>query len=375
VLLKTLIVIANNFMSTKDSMPKTFNLLISSYTADNNEGTTVCRFDAENGRLAYLNGIEGIADPSYLCIAANGRFVYAVNENSYDQAGGVTALSFEPETGTLQLINQQCTDPGPCYISVDFAQKNAFVANYAGGSLSVFPLGQDGSLLPAIQKIKAEGSGPDEERQERPHVHAAVLSPDEKYVLFTDLGTDRVHVYPYQRLQIPPLSQARASSLKVLPGHGPRHIGFTPDKMFMYLITEMSGAIYVYAYDGPESRQMQIISLLADGFKGVAGGGDLNVSPDGRFLYASNRGDANEIVVFAVNTDTGKLSFVERKSSMGKSPRNIVIDPSGNFLLVANEISNDVHVYRIDKQTGKLALTESKINIGAPCCLKFTVVI
>jgi 6-phosphogluconolactonase len=295
-----------------------------------------------------------------------------VNENKYDEAGGVSALSLEPESGALKVINQQPTDPGPCYISVDVLQKHAFVANYAGGSLSVFPLSEDGSLLPAIQKIQNEGSGPDQDRQEKPHVHAAVLGPDGNHVLFTDLGTDQVHVYEYKQSELPPLSPANLSSLHVLPGQGPRHIAFTPDKKFMYLITEMGGAIYVYTYNGAGSTRVQTISLLAAGYTGAAGGGDLHVSPDGLFLYASNRGDANEIVVFAINPKSGKLNFVEQYSSMGKSPRNMAIDPSGSFLLVANQNSNDIYVYRINKQTGKLTLTESKLKISGPCCLKFT---
>jgi 6-phosphogluconolactonase len=362
-------------MIAKNNTPETFNVLIGTYTTDNNsKGISVYRFYTETGSLAYLNSIEGIANPSYLCVAGNGRYVYAVNENSHDEAGGVSALSYKPQSGTLKLINQQPTDPGPCYISVDDAQKHAFVANYAGGSLSVFPISDDGSLLPIIQKIQDEGSGPDQDRQEKPHVHAAVLGPDENNLLFTDLGTDQVHIYQYQPSELPPLRAADPSELHVLPGHGPRHITFTPDKKFMYLITEMGGAVYVYTYDGPRSAQLQIISLLADGYNGAAGGGDLQVSPNGRFLYASNRGDANEIVVFAIDAESGELNLVERKSSMGKSPRNIAIDPSGSFLLVANENSNDIYVYRINKHTGKLALTDSRINICSPCCLKFTAV-
>jgi 6-phosphogluconolactonase len=361
----------NTFMRIKHNTSELHHLLIGTYTANHSEGLTVCRFDAKNGLLAYLNGMEGVDNPSYLCIAGNGRLIYTVNENSYDQAGGVSALSFDPETDSLKLIDQQTTGRGPCYISVDQALRHAFVANYADGSLSVFPLAKDGALLPAIQQIQHEGCGPDQDRQDKPHLHAAIVAPDDQYVFFTDLGTDQIYSYRYQPFESPPLSPATPSSLAVVPGHGPRHIVFSPDKIFMYLITEMGGMIYVYAYDGPRSTLVQTISLLADGFQGVAGGGDLQISPDGRFLYASNRGDANEIVVFAINAATGKLRFVERTLSRGKSPRNLAIDPSGSFLLVANEVSNDIYVFRIHQQSGKLTLTDSKMNIANPCCLKF----
>lgn len=356
---------------TDNNTPSTFNLLIGTYTADHTEGISVCRFDARNGRLAYLSGIEGVANPSYLCISGDGRLVYAVNENNYDQPGAVSALSFDSATGALTLINQQETGRGPCYISVDTMLRHAFVANYAGGSLSVFPLGEDGSLLHVIQNVQYEGSGPDEERQEQPHVHAAVVSPDDRYVFVTDLGTDQFHCYHYQPSAKPPL-QTTGSPLQVLPGHGPRHICFSPNNKFMYLVTEMGGTVYVYNYGDGQSPPIQTISLQADDFTGTAGGGDIQISPDGRFLYASNRGDANEIVVFSINVETGWLTFVERKPSMGQSPRNLAIDPSGSFLLIANQNTNNIVVYSIQKQTGELTLTDSKVNIESPCCLKFT---
>lgn len=350
----------------------TFNLLAGTYSTGENESIIVYRFSTETGTLEYLDGIKGIVNPSYFCISADKSFVYAVNELDHTRPGAVTALSYQAKTGALRVINRQQTDPGPCYVSVDAARKHIFVANYAGGSLSVFPLAEDGSVLPAIQRIKNEGCGPDENRQDKSHIHAAVLSPDNGQVLFTDLGTDQIHIWNYRESGSEPLKPTGAQPLNVNPGHGPRHIDFTPDKRFMYLITEMGGAIYVYAYDGLDSKQLQTVNLAAEGSDAESGGADLHVSPDGKFLYATNRGDANEIVVFAIDAGTGLLTFVERTSSMGISPRNFVIDPCGHHLLVANEKSNDVYVFRIDKNSGKLTLTNTKINIDKPCCLKFT---
>ncbi len=361
------------FAQKKDNTPKTFDLLIGTYTTGDSKGIYVYRFYTETGKTAYLNEVTGIDNPSYLCIAKNNRFVYSVNEVGSDRKGSVSSFSFEPKTGKIDLINKQpSTGSGPCYISVDKALKHAFVANYASGALSVLPVNKDGSLAPVIQTIQDQGHGPNKERQEGPHVHTAVLSPDDKYLLYTDLGTDKLNIYRYKPGQAQPLSPADPSAIDVLPGHGPRHLDFSPDKKHMYLITEMGGVIYVYDYDGPKSKQLEAISMVAEGFKGATGAADIHVSPDGRFLYATNRGDANEIVVFAVNPDNGRLTFVERKPSMGKSPRNFVIDPTGNYLLVANQNSNDIFVYRINKITGKLTLTTSKINIGNPSCLKFT---
>jgi 6-phosphogluconolactonase len=368
-----LLLSANLFAQKKDETPKTYDLLIGTYTTGESKGIYVYRFYTETGRTAYLNEVDGVDNPSYLCIAKNNRFVYSVNEIGNDRKGSASAYSFEPKGGKIELINKQASSgTGPCYISVDKAQKHVFLANYQSGALSVLPVNKDGSLAPVVQTIQDSGHGVNKSRQEGPHVHTAVLSPDEKYLLYTDLGTDKLNIYRYKAGQDKPLTPAEPSSIDVMAGHGPRHMAFSPNNKYLYLITEMGGVIYVYDYDGPKSKQLEAISMLADGYKGATGAADIHVSPDGRFLYATNRGDANEVVVFAINPDNGRLTFVERKSSMGKGPRNFVIDPSGNFLLVANQVSNDVYVYRINKQTGKLTLTTSKITIGNPSCLKFT---
>lgn len=373
-LLFALLLSANLFAQKKDETPKTYDLLIGTYTTGTSKGISVYRFYTETGKTAYLNEVTGIDNPSYLCITKNGKYVYSVNEVGSDRKGSVSAFSFEPKVGKIELINKQpSTGTGPCYISVDKAMKNVFVANYAGGSLSVLPINKaDGSLGQVSQTIQDSGKGPNKNRQEGPHVHTAVLSPDEKYLLYTDLGTDKLNIYRYKPGKEQPLIAAEPSAIDVLPGHGPRHIDFTPDKKYMYLITEMGSVIYVYDYDDAKSKQLEAISLLPDGFKGATGAADIHVSPDGKFLYATNRGDLNEIIVFSVNPDNGRLTFVERKPSMGKTPRNFVIDPSGNFLLVANQNSDSVIVYRINKSTGRLTLTNSRITIGNPSCLKFT---
>jgi len=363
---------AATFAQKKDQTPKTFDLLIGTYTSGESKGIYVYRFYTETGRTAYLNQVEGVDNPSYLAIAKNEKFVYSVNEIGGDRKGSITSYSFEPKSGKIAVINSQpSTGTGPCYISVDKDQKHAFVANYGSGALSVLPINKDGSLAPVVQTIQDKGKGPNKDRQEGPHVHTAVLTPDEKYLLFTDLGTDKVNIYRHKSGQDQPLTPAEPAEFSVMAGHGPRHIDFSPDKKHMYLLTEMGGVIYVYDYDGPKSKQIEAISILAEGYKGATGAADIHVSPDGKFLYATNRGDANEIVVFAINPESGRLTFVERKPSMGKTPRNFVIDPSGNYLLVANQNTDNVFVYRINKQTGKLSLTTSIIKVGNPVCLKF----
>ncbi|QJD95353.1 lactonase family protein [Mucilaginibacter robiniae] len=350
---------------------KSYDLLVGTYTTGASKGIYVYRFYTERGRLAYLNEIDGVDNPSYLCVSDNHKFIYSVNEVGDDRKGSVSAFSFEPKTGKIDFINKQPSGAGPCYISVDKAQKNVFSANYAGGSLSVFPLNADGSLKPSTETLQDQGQGPNKERQDKPHVHTAVLTPDEKYVMFTDLGTDKVNIYRYKASARVPLSPSAPAYISVDGGEGPRHIDFTPNHKYMYLITEMGGHIYGYNYDDGKLKHNQTVSIVPDGYTGQVGAADIHVSPDGRFLYATNRGDANEIIVYSINQEDGQLSVIQHIAAQGATPRNFVIDPTGNFLLVANQKGNNIVVFRIDKINGRLISIGVKIDVDSPVCLKF----
>ncbi len=356
----------------KKKGPTSYDLVIGTYTTGKSEGIYVYRFYPESGRLAYLNKATGVANPSYLTVAASNKFVYAANEVGKD--GGVSAFAFEPKSGSLTFINKQSSGGAdPCYVSEDKAGRNVFVANYSSGAAAVLPVNKDGSLGAPSQIIQDQGHGINAARQEKPHVHTAVLSPDEKYLLYTDLGTDKLNIMRYKPSQAQPLSPASTADVNVTPGHGPRHLAFSNDRKYLYLVTEMGATLYTFDYDNGKVKQKQTLSLLPDGFTGNgAAAADVHVSPDGRFLYATNRGDVNDISVYAINPENGLLTFVERKSTLGKSPRNFVIDPTGKFLLVANQNSDSIFEYKIDTESGKLTLTGNNLTIGNPVCLKFT---
>ncbi|MFA6248598.1 MAG: lactonase family protein [Mucilaginibacter sp.] len=353
----------------KPVFPKTFDLIVGAYTSGNSKGIAVYRFYTETGRLAYLNQIDNVSNPSYLAVSKNNKFVYAVNEN--DQ-GEVSSFSFEPKTGKLTFINKVSTLGGsPCYVSVDKNQKNLFVANYSGGNIAVLPLNEDGSIGAAVQTIKDDGHGPNKERQEKAHVHTAVLSPDEKYVLYTDLGTDKINITKYKGGKNNPIVPANPAFVSVTPGYGPRHLAFSNDKKTMYLVTEMGSSVIVFDYNNGKPKQRQDITLLPDGFKGQTGAADIHISPNGLFLYATNRGDANDISVFSINQENGELTFIERKPSGGKGPRNFIIDPTGKFLIVAHQNSDNITVWRLDETTGKIMQAVTRIEVGNPVCLQF----
>jgi 6-phosphogluconolactonase len=361
-------------LQAQTKMPKMYDLLIGTYTKNGSDGIYVYRFYPESGKMAYLSRTSGVDNPSYLTVSKNGKFIYSVNEIGDDRKGGVSAFSFEPKIGTITLLNKQASGAGSCYIAVDKDQKHVFAANYTGGSVYVFPVKKDGSLNPAAQTIQdqVKDLGPDKARQEKPHVHITMLSPDEKHLLYTDLGTDRLNIYRYKSSQPQPLSPSEPAFLSVTPGDGPRHIDFSPNRKHLYVITEMGGNIFAYNYNNGKPKQIQSISILPDGYKKQVGGADIHVSTDGLFLYATNRGDANEIIVYAINQETGMLTFVERQSTRGNHPRNFVIDPSGNYLLVANQKSNNIVVFKINRTTGQLIFMRSNTEIDSPSCLKFT---
>lgn len=357
----------------KKPVPTTVDVLIGTYTNGTSRGIYVYRLYLETGKLAYLNEFTNVDDtsftnPSYLCVANNNHFIYAVNENN---VGGVTALTFDANTGKMTFINKQpSAGADPCYISVDKDQKNIFVANYTSGSLSVFPLNKDGSMGAISQNIQDSGSSVVKDRQQGPHVHTAVLAPNEKYLLYTDLGTDKLNIERYHASKAQPLSPATPAFVSVTPGNGPRHVAFSPDGKHLYLLQEIGGIINTYDYDNGTLKQTQSVDMKIPAFNGNIGSAAIKVSPDGRFLYASNRGVANDIVVYAINPDNGQLTYASRTSSLGKGPRDFEIDPTGKYLLVANQNSNSIYVYKIDQTSGRLMGFVYHLDIGNPVCLK-----
>ncbi|MCC8424625.1 lactonase family protein [Mucilaginibacter sp. UR6-11] len=356
----------------KNTGPKVFDLVIGTYTGTtptSSKGIYIYRFYAERGEVAYLSEIE-TANPSYLAISQNQQYIYAVNENNEITASSVTAFKFNKNSGKIEQLNSQPSVGSPAYIAVDKAQKNVFIANYGGGSLQVFPINKDGSLGASTQTITDKGSGPDQMRQAQPHVHSAMLTPDEKYLITTDLGTDKINIYRYHASKIPPLTPATIPFISTAGGSGPRHNDFAPNGKFMYNIQEMAASITAYAYNDGELKELQTVKMMPDDFKGVNGAADIHVSPDGKYLYATNRGTANQIVVYAIDQLTGKLTFVERYKTGGENPRNFIIDPTGNYLLVGT--TNRVNIFKVDKPTGRLALTRNVINMESAVCLKMT---
>ncbi|ABM51970.1 lactonase family protein [Burkholderia mallei] len=359
-----------------------YNLLVGTYTGSGSDGIYVYRFDTDSGQVSPVSSAKA-ENPSYLVASRDGRHVYAVNELPGDAGpasvrGGVSAFDFDAKTGALKFVNRVSAQGNdPCYLSLSPDGRYLVVANYSvasdpGGSFSVFPVEATGALGAAVLNVHHEGTGPVKGRQDGAHVHSTVFSPDGKYLFVQDLGADKLYSYRYtpdgSRGLIGP-TESRYTLAKA--GSGPRHLVFGANGRFAYVTNELNASVDVYRYDDGRLAHIETVPMTAPGFAGKVGGGALHLSPDGRFLYATNRGDANDIVIYAVNAADGKLTLVGRQSSLGKTPREFAIDPSGKWLIVGNQDSDSVFVFRRDIASGRLEPNPARIRIDKPVDFKF----
>jgi 6-phosphogluconolactonase len=310
--------------------------------------------------------------PSFLAINKDGTRLFAVNEtgdSATDAAGAVTSFSVDPATGALSLLSKTSSaGPAPCHLSLDKEEKNVLVANYWGGSVTIFPVQADGRLGAPSSHVRHVGENPTP-RDPGPHAHAVHVDPSNRFALVADLGLDKLYVYPYDaargtlggpEVQVP-----------LAKGAGPRHLTFDPDGKTVYVLNELNGTVTAFAFEAKDGslRELQTIGTLAKDYKGPNSSAEVVVSPDGKFLYASNRGPDN-IAIFAIDAQTRKLTLVGHQATGGKHPRNFSIDPSGEFLVVANRDSNNLVVYRIDRATGKLQHATGPVYVPRPACVR-----
>ena len=259
---------ASRTESSHEAEPE-LTMIVGTYTSGDSKGLYSFRFNEENGTATALSEAE-VENPSYLVPSADGKFIYAVSEFSNDQAAA-NAFAFNKEEGTFRLLNTQKTEgEDPCYIITNGS--NVITANYSGGSISVFPIDKDGSLLPASTVVKFKGSGADKERQEKPHLHCVRITPDGKYLFADDLGTDQIHKFIIHPNAKPDneeilLKEGNPASYKVEAGSGPRHLTFAPNGHYAYLINELSGTVIAFEYNDGNLKEIQTIAADTAGAK------------------------------------------------------------------------------------------------------------
>lgn len=358
-------------------------LLVGSYTAGQSQGIYRLQFDSRSGQLdAQPLQVIKTDNPSWLTLSRDMSRLFVVNENGpgqKDPVGKVSSYAIDPKTHELSLISQvRSLGNEPTHSSLSGDGRHLLVSNYSvvedpGGTLAVLPVGTDGKLSPVVQLSSHQPSRINPERQMSAHVHSAVSSPDGKYVFASDLGADKVFIYRYDPKANPelPLTAADPAFVQLPPGSGPRHLLFSADGKHAWLTMEMSAQVAVFDYQDGRLTQRQLVDLAAGKPQPGRAAAALHASKDGKFLYVSNRGTTNEVLVFAIDPTAGTLTELQRRSVEGDHPREFSLDPSGKFLLIANQKSNQIVVLERDPKTGLLGKTVQKLAMDAPSDLKF----
>jgi 6-phosphogluconolactonase len=324
------------------------------------EGIYVYELDTLSGEMNKVSSIKNISNPSFLTISPDGNFIYSCTESKTENAGSVSSFKFNLEEKSLTFINSQKSGgENPVYVTVHQNSKWLVNGNYTEGSISVFPLLENGNIDSAVQVLTFEKGVS--------HIHSTIFSPDYKYLLATDLGTDQIKVYSFE----PSLKEVLnlKSITNTTKKSGPRHLTFHPNGKFIYCIEELSGTISSFIVNKGELESLQTISTHKKNAKGAFESSDIHISPDGKFLYASNRGIENKIASFSINAD-GTLTFLEYSSVHGKHPRTFAIDPTGNILLVTNVTTGNVTSFKRNKETGKLKKVSNKLKIRNVSCVQ-----
>lgn len=363
-------------IEAKAAAAKSYLVYVGTYTTKTaSKGIYAFRYDASSGKLTPIGVAAETQDPSWVAIHPNGKFLYAVNEAGKNSM--ISAFSLDARSGKLRLLNQlPALGEDPCYLSFDRTGKYVFVANYTSGNVVVFPIGSDGKLGPATANVRDDGKlGPNRERQEGPHAHWIEASAGNRYAYVSDLGLDKVLVYkfdaPTGKLANPGANQSDAFSATLQPGSGPRHVAFSRNGNFMYVLSELQSTVTVFANDAREKyRSVQTIPALPKDFSGRNDAAEIAIHPSGKFLYTSNRGHES-IALFRIDPGTGKLTTAGDFSIQGKEPRHFAIDPSGHFLLAEDQLSDKIVTFRIDQKTGALTPTGDSLEVPSPVCLVF----
>ncbi len=333
-----------------------FWMLVGTYTGGESEGVYVYGFDPETAQTEYV-GVAQVENPSYLTASADGNVVYAVSENGWETRSLANAFKFDAATGALSLVNSvETTGAAPCNIATN--GRLVVTANYLGGDVSVFGVEKGGGITPLRQPLRLPHGGTES------HMHCVKFSPDGKYLFAADLGTDKIVRWTVKRGSI---DRESLVTFDVPAGSGPRHFIFDNAGKHLYLINEYSGTVIAFRYNGGNLWPIQTVQADTAGGRGSA---DIVMTPDGRWLYASNRLKNDGVAIFAVNPESGTLSAAGYRTT-GVHPRNLSIAPGGKYLLAACRDSNSVEIFEIDYATGALTPTEKTISLDKPVCVMF----
>jgi 6-phosphogluconolactonase len=341
-------------------------------------GRGIYRFELDRaaGKLTPLGVVEGVRNPSYLAFDPARRFLFCVNEFKEFEgqaSGAVSAFRIDPATGDLTFLNTVASrGTDPCHLMVDATGRFVLIANFASGSLAVLPIESDGRLGDAVAFVQHEGSSIDPRRQAGPHAHAVAIDAANRFVFVPDLGIDATVIYAFDAATGAVRLNPAQPRVPTAPGAGPRQLVFHPDGRFAYLINELDSTVtaYRYAADTGSLTPLGTWPTLPTGYHAHSTCAEVQISPDGRHLYGSNRG-FDALAIFAIDAVDGTLSPLGHESTRGRIPRHFEISPCGEFIAIANQDTNTVLLFHRDAATGRLTPTGDVVDVGTPVCVRF----
>ncbi len=331
-------------------------------------GITAAEFDSATGRLSAPKMVVETRDPAHFTVTADGRHLYMCNTGT---PGGVSAFAVDRKAGGLKLLNyKESKGRGPSYISVDGSGKYVLDANYGGGFVEIHSLTKDGSLDQQTAFVQHIGSSV-HPRQTKPFAHWIRTDPSNRFALVADLGMDQVVVYRFDA-KTGKVVPHDTPFTKVPGGMGPRHLAFHPNKKWVYAVAELANQVMAFNWDAKAGTltQFQTVKTLADGFADPSTAAEIAVHANGKFLYASNRGE-DSLVTYAIDAKSGELTFKQRVSSRGKVPRYFSFDPTNRWLLVSNQDGANVSVFGVDAKTGELTPAGEPVALVKPMAVVF----
>jgi 6-phosphogluconolactonase len=351
-------------------------IFVGTSTGGGSRGIYRFEWDSETGLPASAVELAAeTANPTFLQIHPNGRFLYCVNAVSDyqgERTGAISSFVLEPSSGRLTFLNQQPSGgAGPCHLVLDREATSVLVANYGGGSTASLPLGADGTLGPPASTFQHDGSSVNPSRQEGPHAHSINLDPAGRFAVTADLGLDQILVYRFSPNEST-LTPHDPPFARTAPGAGPRHFAFHPSARFGYVINELDSTVTAFAYDAGAGKlsEIQVISTLPEGWEGENYPSEVLVHPSGRFLYGSNRGH-DSLAIYRIDPSSGLLTALGHAASGGTWPRNFIFDASGNWAVVGNGSSDNILFFRVNQETGLLSQVGEELACPSPICHKF----
>jgi len=360
-----------SFLLTINLFAQNTYVFLGSYNRDKSaEAIQVYQLDTSSGKLVKFTSVKNVVNPSYLTVSPNGKFVYACTDTKTPNAGSISSFEFNPAAKSLTFLNSQRSGgENPVYVAVHKSGKWIANANYTEGSVSVFPILENGKIDSIAQNFQYMEGSTHKERQTRSHVHSSLFSPQFDYLFLPDLGADKIRCYAFDENRKKPLMETKNPFTKTDLEAGPRHFTFHPNQKFGYCIEEMAGQISVYKYNDGVLNKIQRIATHPDKIKEGFESSDIHISPDGKFLYATNRGNENNIAIFSID-ENGLLKNIGYQPTLGKHPRIFAIDESGKFLVASNVLTGNVIVFRRDPKTGLLKKVGKEIKMENVSCVQ-----